>query len=142
MVGKNSKPQFPKKIVLFDGVCNLCNYAVNFIIDRDPQAKFVFGSLQSAEAKRLLQKYGLASDHLDSLVLIKGDKVFVKSNGALEIARDLNGLWPFFYIFKLIPYPIRDIIYNLVARYRYRFFGKTDTCRYPTKELKTRFLNN
>ena len=142
MDGKNSKSLNSQDIILFDGVCNLCNHAVNFIIDRDPAKRFLFSSLQSSEGQRLLHKHGLPAHQMDSLVLIRDDKIFLKSSGALEIARYLSGFWPVFYIFKLIPYPIRDIIYNLVARYRYQLFGKRNTCRYPTTELKTRFLNN
>ena len=142
MAGKNFKLFENKDIVLFDGVCNLCNNAVNFIIDRDPQGRFIFASQQSSEGQSLLEKFDLSIQTMDSLVLIRGHKVYTKSGAALEIARFLNGFWPVFYIFKLVPYPIRDFIYNLVARNRYRLFGKRNECRYPTAELKTRFLHN
>lgn len=142
MAEKNFKLSDNKDIVLFDGVCNLCNNAVNFIIDRDPQGRFIFASQQSSEGQSLLEKFALSTLTMDSLVLIRGYKVYTKSGAALEIARFLSGFWPGFYIFKLVPYPIRDFIYNLVARNRYRLFGKREQCRYPTAELKTRFLHN
>lgn len=142
MVGKSSDPQGNKDIVLFDGVCNLCNFAVNFIIDRDPHAKFVFASQQSVEGQRLLKSTGIQQEETNSLVLIRNQKTYLRSTAALEIARYLTGLWPVFYIFKVVPYPIRDFIYNLVAQNRYRLFGKRDTCRYPTAPLKARFLHN
>ena len=139
---KSFKPSDTHDIVLFDGVCNLCNHAVNFIIDRDPEGRFLFSSLQSSRGQQLLQKHGLSTLHMSSLVLIRADKIHIKSSGALEIARYLSGFWPVFYIFKIIPYPLRDFIYNLVAQNRYRLFGKRESCRYPTEELKTRFINN
>lgn len=142
MAEKNSKYPPQNDIVLFDGVCNLCNFAVNFIIDRDPSGRFVFASQQSEEGKSLLSKYGIPTHRMDSLVLIRGEKVFIKSSAALEIARYLRGPWSVFYFFRPVPYPIRDFLYNLVARNRYRLFGKRDSCRYPTQELKARFLDN
>jgi predicted DCC family thiol-disulfide oxidoreductase YuxK len=142
MAEKNFKHSRHHDIVLFDGVCNLCNFAVNFIIDRDPTARFVFASQQSPVGQSLLKEHGIPTQRMDSLVLIRGTNVFTKSSAALEIARYLRGLWQLFYIFKLLPYPIRDFIYNLAARYRYKLFGKSESCRYPTQELKARFLNN
>jgi len=127
-------------IVLFDGVCNLCNGAVNFIIDRDPKKKFLFASLQSAAAKKLLQQYHLPTSNFDSIVLIKEGKVFEKSNAVLEIVRELGKGWSLFYAFKLLPRFTRDPLYNLIARNRYRWFGKSDQCRVPTKDLISRFL--
>jgi predicted DCC family thiol-disulfide oxidoreductase YuxK len=142
MEEKNSNPIEHKDIVLFDGVCNLCNFAVNFIIDRDPHARFVFASLQSTEGQRLLKSVGLHQGQMDSLVLVRNKKAYLRSTAALEIVRNLTGPWPVFYIFKVVPYPIRDFIYNLVAQNRYRLFGKRNTCRYPTTPLRARFLHN
>ena len=142
MAEKSSDSSYHRDIVLFDGVCNLCDHSVNFIIDHDPAGRFVFCSLQSSQGLAILKKYGLADDYLDSVILIRGEKVFAQSSAALEIARYLNGFWSFFYVFKFVPSPIRDFIYKLVAQNRYRIFGKMGSCRYPTPELKARFLND
>jgi len=126
-------------IIFFDGVCNLCNNSVNFIIRRDPEAIFRFSSLQSTVAKELLPPE-IKENKLRSILLLKNGVVFQKSNAALEIVRQLNGFWPIFYIFKVIPKFIRDALYNLVSNNRYRWFGKRNTCRVPTAEEKERFV--
>lgn len=127
-------------VVLFDGVCNLCNGAVNFVIDRDPKKKFVFASLQSASAQELLEKFQLPLADFKSIVLIKQGVVFDRSNAVLEIAHDLGYGWKLLYAFKIIPKFIRDGLYQLIAKYRYRLFGKRDQCRVPTKDMLSRFL--
>ncbi len=127
-------------IVLFDGVCNLCHESVNFIIDRDPQQQFRFASLQSEVGEKLLAQYELPTVYLRSLVLVEGHRVFTKSTAALKIARRLDGLWPLCYIFIVFPPAIRDFFYDIVARNRYRFFGKSNACRYPTAADRARFL--
>ncbi len=127
-------------VILFDGVCNLCNSSVLFIVKRDPKANFKFASLQSEFGKSHLEKYGLPVTELNSVLLIKEGKLFQKSNAALEIAKQLGGGWPVFYIFKLVPEFLRDGIYNWIARNRYRWFGKKDACMIPTPDLKSRFL--
>jgi predicted DCC family thiol-disulfide oxidoreductase YuxK len=127
-------------IILFDGVCNLCDGAVNFIIDRDEKNIFRFASLQSEAGKEWLQKTGLAHTGIDSIVLIKDGRAFVKSEAALEIARHLKGGWPLLRVFKILPKSLRDSAYDLIARNRYRWFGKQEQCRVPTPELKERFL--
>ena len=127
-------------VILFDGVCNLCNSSVLFIIKRDPKAKFKFASLQSEFGKSHLEKFGLPVTELNSVLLIKDGKLFQKSNAALEIAKQLGGGWPVFYVFKLVPAFLRDGFYNWIARNRYRWFGKKDACMIPTPELKSRFL--
>jgi len=127
-------------VILFDGVCNLCNNSVLFIIKRDPKAKFKFASLQSEFGKSNLEKFGLPITELNSVLFIKEGKLFQKSNAALEIAKQLGGVWPVFYIFKLVPAFLRDGVYSWIARNRYRWFGKKDACMIPTPELKSRFL--
>ena len=129
-----------RSVVLFDGVCNLCNGAVNFIMDRDPLQCFQFASLQSEAGQQLLAHHGLSSYYLDSLVLVAQGKVFTKSTAALTIARRLDGFWPICYVFIVVPSVIRNFFYDIVARNRYRLFGKSDTCRYPTEAERTRFL--
>jgi predicted DCC family thiol-disulfide oxidoreductase YuxK len=127
-------------IILFDGVCNFCNASVNFIIDRDKKGIFQFAALQSEIGQEILRKNGLNATTFDSIILINDKKVYQKSDAALEIARNLDGFWKIFYIFKIIPPFLRNSIYDLIAKNRYRFFGKSDTCRIPTPELRTRFL--
>ncbi|GAA4836252.1 thiol-disulfide oxidoreductase DCC family protein [Algivirga pacifica] len=128
------------KVILFDGVCNLCNGTVNFIIDRDPKGKFQFASLQSEEGEKVLQQNGIAEVSLDSVVLLKNGQLYKKSTAALHIARELKGAWPLFYGFIIVPRFIRDGVYNWIAKNRYKWFGKSDACRIPTPELKERFL--
>ncbi|MED0677204.1 thiol-disulfide oxidoreductase DCC family protein [Aneurinibacillus thermoaerophilus] len=127
-------------ILLFDGVCNLCNQAVKFIIPRDPQRNFRFASLQSNTGQRLLQQYGLPSDTLNSVILLDNGKAYTKSSAALRVARKLGGIWSLLYVFIMVPRPLRDIIYNWVARNRYRWFGKRETCMLPPPDIGERFL--
>ena len=129
----------PKPIVLFDGVCNLCNNAVQCIIRRDPNAHFQYASLQSQQAQRLLAGHRLEGA-TESIVLVEDSKIYTASTAALKIARRLSGLWPFFYVFMIIPRPIRDWAYSIVARNRYRWFGRRDECMVPTPNLRGRFL--
>jgi predicted DCC family thiol-disulfide oxidoreductase YuxK len=132
-----------KPVVLFDGVCNLCNFAVQFILDRDPFATFRFASLQSAAAAGLLGAFGIPAPVGDpeSLVLIDDGKVYQSSTAALRIARRLRGIWKLAYALIVIPPFARDAIYRWIARNRYRWFGKADQCRVPTPELRARFLS-
>ncbi len=127
-------------ILLFDGVCNLCNGFVQFMIKRDPKRKFTFASLQSESAQKLLARFGLPKDDFDSFVLIKGDKYFLKSTAALTVLKELGGFWSLFYVFIVLPRRFRDFIYNTVAKSRYRIFGKRNECMMPTPELQSRFF--
>ena len=131
-----------ESVVLFDGVCNLCNGTVNFIIDRDPTGKLRFASLQSDFGQKVSSDYGLRPNQMDSVILLKDDKVFEKSEAILRIAGMLNGLWPAFGIFRILPRGLRDAVYNLIARNRYSWFGRSDACRIPTKDLQYRFLDS
>jgi predicted DCC family thiol-disulfide oxidoreductase YuxK len=128
------------EIIVFDGVCNLCNGAVNFIIDRDPQNRFRFVAMQSETGRELLTRYPSAAGPVDSIVLIKEGQSYVRSDAALEIARQLSGIWPLLTVFRILPRFLRDWGYDLIARNRYLFFGRQDACRIPTPELKARFL--
>jgi len=127
-------------ILLFDGVCNLCNSMVDFTIKRDPGNKFKFAALQSESGKSLLSSLDLKADNLDSFVLIMGNNYFVKSTAGLHVLRKLGGVWRLCYVFIYIPRPIRDFIYDLIAKTRYRIFDKRDTCMVPTADIKQRFL--
>lgn len=137
--GGNPRPA-SHPIVLFDGVCNLCNHSVNFIIDRDPDGYFKMAALQDEAVQPLLARFGLSSNYLDSIVLIERGTCYRESTAALRIARRLRGRWPLCYAFIVIPRPLRDLVYGWIARNRYRWFGKQDTCRLPTPELRMRFL--
>ena len=130
-----------KYIFLFDGVCNLCNGFVQFIIKRDPKGKFKFASLQSESGQALLKKIGLPPHDLDSLVLIAGDNYFLKSSAGLRILKELGGFWKLFYILIIFPKGLRDFVYDGIAKTRYRIFGKRDTCMIPTPDMKERFLS-
>lgn len=127
-------------IVFFDGVCNLCNGAVNFLIDHDAKQRLRFASLQSEAGQAVLQKYGLPPHEYESFLLLKGDRLYQKSDAALEVARLLGGVWRGFYVLKLVPRFMRDAVYSWVASNRYRWFGKNDSCRIPTPELRERFV--
>ncbi|QSQ18702.1 thiol-disulfide oxidoreductase DCC family protein [Pyxidicoccus parkwayensis] len=128
-------------VVLFDGVCNLCNGAVNFIIDRDPSSHFRFAALQSAQATALLAPLGRVPEaEPQSFILVEDGRVYERSSAALRVARKLPGAWKLFYAFIVVPRPIRDVVYRFIARNRYRWFGKAEACRMPTPELRARFL--
>jgi len=127
-------------VILFDGVCNFCNGSVNFIIDRDKKGLFSFASLQSSAAQEILQEKGEDTASFNSVILVTEDKIYRKSRAALEIAKQLSGLWPIFYIFRIIPTSIRDFFYDIIAKNRYKWFGKRDTCRMPEPEVRERFL--
>lgn len=127
-------------IILFDGVCNLCNNAVDFVIRRDKKNFFKFGALQDSSTKSILKEYEVNQDYTDSIILIRGNLIFYKSKAALEIAKNLGGLWPLFYVFNVVPSFILDPVYDLIARNRYNWFGKKETCRLPTQEEKQKFL--
>jgi predicted DCC family thiol-disulfide oxidoreductase YuxK len=128
-------------IVLFDGVCNLCNGAVKFIIRHDKKKVFLFASLQSAAGKKILAQYNLPPDELNSFILIEKEKAYTRSTGALMVAKKLSGLWPVLYSYIIIPAFIRDSIYNWIGINRYKWFGKKEECMLPTAELRARFLN-
>jgi predicted DCC family thiol-disulfide oxidoreductase YuxK len=128
-------------IILFDGVCNLCNSAVQFAIKRDISGSFLFASLQSEEGLKILAEFHLPADEMNSFLLVENGKIYDRSTAALRVARKLKGLWKFLYGFIIVPKFIRDAIYNLVSKNRYRWFGKKDECMVPTPELKARFLN-
>ncbi|WP_312096453.1 thiol-disulfide oxidoreductase DCC family protein [Niallia sp.] len=125
-------------IILFDGVCNLCNSSVQFIIKRDPKKQFFFASLQSEVGKSLLEKHHLSD--VDSVVLIKKNKRYIESDAALEICRYLSNGWKLLTILKIIPSFLRDPLYRYIARNRYKWFGKRESCMLPTEEMKKRFL--
>lgn len=127
-------------ILLFDGICNLCNNLVQFIIKRDPQCKFKFASLQSESGQSLLRKLKLPTDDFNSFVVIKGDKYWLKSTARLHVLIALGGLWTLVYVLFIFPKLLRDFVYKMVAKTRYKIFGKRDHCMMPTPEIKQRFI--
>lgn len=127
-------------LVLFDGVCNLCNRSVQTILRHDRRARFRFASLQSPLGEKLRDDLGIDRQKVDSVILVEGGRWYKESDAALRIANGLGGLWKAFGVFRLVPRPLRDAAYRLIARNRYRWFGKTETCWIPTPELRGRFL--
>jgi predicted DCC family thiol-disulfide oxidoreductase YuxK len=128
-------------IILFDGICNLCNGVVQFLIRHDKKNIFQFASLQSEAGQVLLKTHQLDALSLKSIVLIQQKRAFVRSTAVLKIVSQLGGIWAFASVLFIFPRFIRDFVYNIVARYRYRWFGQQDVCWVPTPELKSRFLN-
>lgn len=126
-------------IVLFDGVCNFCNGAVNFIIRHDREGRFKFAPLQSEIGEGLKREYSIPGD-TDSLVLVENGKAYTHSTGALKIAKGLGGIWQFGHAFIIVPKTIRDWFYKTFAKNRYKWFGKKDVCMIPTPEIRERFL--
>ena len=134
--------QAPGAVLLFDGVCNLCNGTVQLILEHDAAGYFRFAPLQSAAAAALLAAHGtsLPQGDFDSVLLVEGGKVYSHSDAALRVARHLDGPLRWLWVCIVVPRPVRDAVYRLVARNRYRWFGRTETCRVPTPALRARFL--
>lgn len=128
-----------KGIVLFDGLCNFCDSSVQFIMKRDHNAHFQFASIQSDLGQQLLKEHGLTE--VDSIVVINNENAFTKSNAAIEIAKYFKGLWKILVVVKVVPKPFRDMVYDWIARNRYKWFGQKDACRIPTPEERERFLS-
>ena len=129
-----------RHLVIFDGVCNFCNGAVNFIIKRDPMGKFAFTPMQSELAQQTMRSYGVPNVGVDTFLLIKDGKTYIWTDAALEIAKDLTGYWYLFNVVKVMPRPIRDWFYRVFARNRYVLFGRLESCMIPTSEVKSRFI--
>ncbi len=129
-----------KAIILFDGVCNVCNGFVQFVIKRDPAGYFHFTSLQSETGQQLLKEHNLPTDSMDTVVLIEDGAAYTHSAVPLRVARKLHRLWPLCYIFVIIPTFIRNPIYSFIAKNRYKWFGKKESCMMPTPEIRSRFL--
>ena len=127
-------------VALFDGVCNLCNRSVQFIIKHDQEKQFRFASLQGKAGQELLRKSGLPLNELNSFVLLEDDKFYTRSTAALRMLKRLGGRWKLFYVFIIIPPFIRNAIYDWVARNRYKWYGKREECMVPSPDLKERFL--
>jgi len=127
-------------VILFDGVCNLCNGSVLFILNRDPSGIFKFAPLQSETGKNLLSKFDLPNDKLNSIILVENNEYYLRSTAALKILQRLGALWKIVYVFMLVPRPVRDYIYDIVARNRYKWYGKRAECMIPSSDIESRFL--
>lgn len=140
---QNGIPGLPegKDLILFDGYCNLCNRAVRFVIKRDPKEHFRYSSLTWEPARDLLERFPGVQD-VDSILLFRKGKIFYGSTAALKIAVRLSGLWPVLGILLIVPKFLRDPIYDFVARNRYRWFGKSDSCMVPSKKSDHLFLGS
>ncbi|MEO7982628.1 MAG: thiol-disulfide oxidoreductase DCC family protein [Bacteroidota bacterium] len=128
-------------LILFDGVCNFCNYWVNFAIRHDRKKALRFSTIQGETAKKLLPAYHISTTSLSSVIFIDKGKIYTQSSAALRICRHLDGGWKLFYGFFILPKTLRDAVYNIIARNRYKWFGKQESCRVPTPALKERFLD-
>lgn len=128
-------------ILLFDGVCNLCTGIVKFILKNDKKEVFRFAALQSQSGQALLKRFDLPVADFDTFVLIIGDKYYTKSTAVLHVLKALGGLWEILYVYIVFPESMRDLLYDIVARMRYRIFGKKATCLVPSPEIKDRFLS-
>ena len=127
--------------MLYDGVCALCSRLVSITIRHDPGGVFRFASLQSPIGKQYLAMAGLPENELDTFIYVEGGRFFTKSTAALKVLKQLNGLWPLFYPFIVVPKALRDVLYNVLARHRYQWFGKFDSCMIPETDIRERILN-
>ena len=132
--------ELPASLILFDGVCNFCCSWVRFLIRRDPGKKFRFAALQSSAGQEVQRRVGLKPDQLTTMILLEGNRHYVKSSAALRIARRMKGPWPLLFLFIVIPAPLRDLFYDFFARNRTRWFGRQENCMVPTPDVKERFL--
>jgi predicted DCC family thiol-disulfide oxidoreductase YuxK len=126
-------------IVLFDGECNFCNNSVQFIIKRDRKAQFKFASIQSDVGEEIVRTFNVPAN-INSLILVEGNKCYFKSSAALRICKNLKGVWKLFYCLLIIPKSVRDYFYDIIAKNRYKWFGKKDRCMVPSPEIQNRFL--
>ena len=129
-----------KIILLFDGVCNLCNGFVQFILKRNKKRNIYFGALQSESGQRLLKERGLPCDKFETLIVLTNGSILKRSRAVFYLCKQLDFPWPLMGIFKVIPRFISDFIYNLIAKSRYSIFGKKDVCMVPTPDIRDRFI--
>ncbi len=129
-----------ERIIFFDGVCNVCNASVQFILKRDPEGAFKYCTLQSARGQKTLEENGMPTGTFDTFLLSENGKLYTKSTAALRAVKELSGFWPMLYVFIIVPAFVRDTIYGFVARNRYKWFGKKESCMIPTPEIRSRFL--
>ncbi|GMV50422.1 MAG: DCC1-like thiol-disulfide oxidoreductase family protein [Nitrospira sp.] len=128
-----------ERVIVFDGICNWCNAWIDFTMARD-RGRFHFATLQSEKGRRLLRLLELPEQDFETFLLLERGRAFTKSTAALRIVGQLSGCWPLLYLFILVPRPLRDRLYDYVARHRYRLMGKAQACRVPTAQERSRFL--
>jgi len=134
--------EISKSVILFDGYCNLCNSQVNSILRFDYKKFFYFSNLDSSFSKKVIKENKVESLEGNTIILYHNNKIIIKSNAAIKIAYLLGGFFKIFIIFKILPNFIRDGIYDVISRNRYRWFGKSDSCYIPKKEILDRFIND
>jgi predicted DCC family thiol-disulfide oxidoreductase YuxK len=127
-------------VILFDGICNLCNASVQYVIKHDKKRLFRFASLQSSFGEKVLKENNLPHNTFNSFILLDKNKIYSRSTAALLVAKKLSGIVKLLYAFIIVPKFIRDFIYNVIAKNRYKWFGKQETCWFPTPELKSLFF--
>jgi predicted DCC family thiol-disulfide oxidoreductase YuxK len=127
-------------VILFDGVCNLCNSSVQYVIKHDARKIFRFAALQSDAGQAILKQHNLSSTDFNSFILLQNNTVYTKSTAALLVAKQLDGIVKVLYGFIIVPAFIRNAVYNIIAKNRYRWFGKQTSCMMPTIDLQSRFL--
>ena len=137
---RGSEPQQYENLVLFDGVCNLCAHSVRFILERERKPLFRFATVQSPAGSRLMRDLGLDPDDAQTFVLMADGRAYLRSDAAIRISRDLRGAWRWLGALKIVPRPLRDWTYDVVARNRYRWFGRAEECIVPTAEIRARFI--
>ncbi len=134
--------ELEKKIILFDGVCNLCNSSIQFVIERDKDDVYRFAALQSETAKKMVAQRNIDTSQVDSIILIEpGIAYYTKSSAALKIGKSFGGLWSLLGIFEWIPEKISNQVYDFIAKNRYKWYGKKENCMIPTSDLKAKFLD-
>ncbi len=136
----NVIPETSAPIVLYDGVCGFCNQSVQLILRNDREGRFRFAALQSEVGQALLRRHGLPTDDFDTFVLVEEGRAYLRSTGALRVARRMDGAWKLLSALTVVPGPVRDFFYALFARNRYRIFGRLDACMLPPPEVRSRFL--
>lgn len=129
-----------EQIILFDGVCNFCNGSVNFLIKRDSKGIFKYAPLQSEIGQNIIAKYNIP-ETVDSIILLKENNIYIKSNAVIEIIKELKWYWKMLIIVKILPKKFRDLLYDVIANNRYKWFGKMDSCMIPDENVKSRFIS-
>ena len=131
----------PDRLLLFDGVCDLCTEAVRFVVPRDRRGRIRFAALQGPTGQRILREQGLGTAELSTLIYVRQGRVLTRSTAALQLFRDLDGAWPLLAVLLGLPRVLRDVVYDRVARRRYRWFGRTEACLVPGPDLAARFVD-